>query len=111
MMKKPMFGKGFAKAMAGAGAAAAASGAGWAAEGQSGVNAVTVTSTGGSGAATVSVTGVSSASGKTGNVVIVGSQVWIDGVAIPEDAVSHSSASGRTYKIHRDNGRVSVTSE
>jgi hypothetical protein len=111
-MKKPIFGKGFAKAMAGAGAAAAAAGsaAGWAAEGQSGVNAVTITSSGG-GSATVSVTGVSSAAGQAGSVTVVGGKVWIDGEAIPEDATSHVSPSGRSYKIHRDNGRVWVTTE
>jgi hypothetical protein len=114
---KAKFGKGFAKAMAGVGAAAAAAtgATGWAGEAQSGANVVTVTSSGGAGA-TVSVTGVSSSTkstgpGNTGSVVVVGRQVWIDGEAIPEETEHYVSASGRQYRIHRENGRVSVNSD
>ena len=112
-MKKPMFGKSFAKAMAraGAAAAAAASATGWAGQGQTGINTVTVNTSGGAGSASVSVTGMSSVSGKSGSVVVVGDRVWIDGEEIPADVPSHVSPSGRSYKIHRDNGKVSVTSE
>ena len=113
---KAKFGRGFAKAMAGVGAAAAAAtgATGWAGEAQSGANVVTVTSSGGAGA-TVSVTGVSSTgnarAGNAGSVVVVGRQVWIDGEAIPEETEYYVSASGRRYRICRENGRVSVSSE
>ena len=116
-MKKSLFGKGFAKAMAAAGAAgaagiAAAAAAGAGTEGQKGVNSIVVTSSGsGGGTGSVSVTGIGATSGKVNGVTIIDGKVWINGEAIPDDATTHTSANGHKFTIRRENGRVSVQDE
>lgn len=111
MFSNKKFGAAFAKAVAGgaAGAAAFASAAGVAGEGQQGHNTVSISSSSAGAGASVVVTGARQ--GGVGNVTIVAGKVWIDGTEIPEDATEYTAPSGRTYKIHRRDGRVDVTTE
>ncbi len=116
-MKKDMFGKGFAKAMAAAaaagaaGAAAMSAGAGLAGEAQRGENSINITTSSGGGTSSVSVTGVGGEAGTSSGVIVINGKVWIDGEAIDEAVTTHTTPSGRVYHIHRHNGRVSVTTD
>ena len=112
-MMKATFGKGFARAMAAVGAAgtAAAAAVGAAGEGQHGTSSISVSVSGGSGSAHVSAIGTGAAPGATSGVLIVGDKLWIDGREIEDGMTAYTAPNGRNYRIHREDGRVSVTTE
>ncbi|MEI8394036.1 MAG: hypothetical protein WCF85_04815 [Rhodospirillaceae bacterium] len=112
MMKSgfgPVFGKGFAKAMAAA-AKAGASGASGASCTASGF-ASGVAGAGSPGENSVNIVGAGAVGGRSGSVTIINGKVWIDGEAVADDVETHTSADGRNWRIRRDGGRVDVNSD
>ncbi len=82
-----------------------------------GTNTLTVSQSG-AGGSSVSIDSIRVASGTDGgrdttaaDIRVKDGIVWIDGVRVPDHAVTHTSRGGRRFRIDRSGGRVTVTAD